>query len=237
VVSEEGVIVVDAPPSYAEKLPEAIREVTDQPVKYFVYSHHHKDHTGGAAVFGDDVTMVSHELAAAELRRKNDPSRPIPTLTFSDSYTLELGSQRIDLSYPGLQHSPGNIFISLPEQKVLMLVDVLYPGSVPFKDFAVAASVSGFFRAYDQALDYDFDYFQGGHVGRPGTRADFLETHGYITDIQVNAGTALQNTGAFAWGRAADQGPVFCGQCIHRGSHGSVLAADAGDLARPPEYR
>lgn len=51
VVSDKGVIVIDAPRSYADKLPDAIREVTDKPVKYFVYSHHHADHTGGSAVF------------------------------------------------------------------------------------------------------------------------------------------------------------------------------------------
>jgi len=101
VVSEEGVIVVDAPPSYAEKLPAAIREVTDQPVKYFVYSHHHKDHTGGSAIFGDDVIRVGHQLTALELLRKNDPNRPIPTVTFSDSHTLELGDQRVELTYHG----------------------------------------------------------------------------------------------------------------------------------------
>jgi glyoxylase-like metal-dependent hydrolase (beta-lactamase superfamily II) len=194
VVSDEGVIVVDAPSGYADKLLDAIREVTDQPVRYFVYSHHHKDHTGGAGVFGDDVIRVGHELTAEELRRKGDPNRPVPTVTFSDTYTLTLGNQQVELVYPGLQHSPGNIFIYLPRQKVLMLVDVLYPGSVPFADFAVAASVSGFFRAFDQASEYDFEYFQGGHVGRPGTRQDFEDAHGYIADIQTNAMTAMQIT-------------------------------------------
>ena len=164
VVSEEGIIVIDAPGPYADKLPDAIREVTDKPVKYFIYSHHHQDHTGGSGVFGDDVIRVGHELTAQELRRKNDPNRPVPTITFSDTYTVELGNQRIELSYPGLQHSPGNSFVYLPKQKVLMLVDVLYPGWVPFKDFAVAASVPGYFHVFDQAKEYDFDYFQGGHV-------------------------------------------------------------------------
>ncbi len=96
IVSAEGVIVVDAPPSYADKIPTAIKEVTDLPVKYFVYSHHHKDHTGGSAVFGDEVIRVGHELTAQELRRKADPNRPVPTVTFSDTYTLELGNQRPD---------------------------------------------------------------------------------------------------------------------------------------------
>jgi len=177
IVSDKGVIVVDAPKSYAEKLPDAIREVTDKPVKYFIYSHHHADHTAGSAVFGDDVIRVGHELTAKELQRKNDPNRPVPTITFSDTYTVKLGNQQIELTYPGLQHSPGNVFIYLPKQKVLMLVDVLYPGWVPFENFAVAASVPGFFHAFDQAKEYDFKYFQGGHVGRPGTRKDFENTH------------------------------------------------------------
>ncbi len=194
VVTNDGVIVIDAPASYASKLPEAIKEITDKPVKYFIYSHHHKDHTGGSSVFGNEVIRVSHELTAQELRRKNDPNRPIPSVTFKDKHTIELGGQRIELSYPGLQHSPGNIFIYLPKQKVVMLIDVLYPGWVPFKDFAVAASVSGYFEAFEQAKEFNFKYFQGGHVGRPGTRDDFDNTYQYITDIQINAKKAIQIT-------------------------------------------
>ena len=43
VVSDKGVIVIDAPRSFADKLVNAIAEVTDKPVKYFIYSHHHAD--------------------------------------------------------------------------------------------------------------------------------------------------------------------------------------------------
>jgi len=75
-----------------------------------------------------------------------------------------------------------------------MLVDVLYAGSVPFTNFALAASVSGFFEAYDQANEYDFDYFQGGHVGRPGTKRDFQDTYSYIADVRANAMKAMQIT-------------------------------------------
>ena len=95
VVSDEGVIVIDAPNSYADKLPDAIREVTDKPVKYFIYSHHHKDHTRGSSLFGDEVIRVGHELTAQELRRKNDPNRPVPTITFSDTHTVKLGDQQV----------------------------------------------------------------------------------------------------------------------------------------------
>lgn len=193
-VSDEGVIVVDAPWTFADKLQDAIREVTDQPVKIFIYSHYHNDHTFGSGMFGDDVVRIGHELTAEELRRKNDPNRPVPTVTFKDTYTVTLGNQTVELSYRGLNHTPGNTYIYLPKQKVLMLVDVLYPGWVPFRDFAVAASTAGFYDAFDQAATFDFNFIQGGHVARPGNRQDFDTAREYVLDVQKAAGQVLQMT-------------------------------------------
>jgi glyoxylase-like metal-dependent hydrolase (beta-lactamase superfamily II) len=102
-----------------------------------------------------------------------------------------LGDQTVELSYHGLNHAPGNTYIFLPRQKVLMLVDVLYAGWVPYRDFAVAASTAGFYGAFDQAAKFDFKYFQGGHVARPGDRRDFEIAHEYVLDVQKAAGVAL----------------------------------------------
>ena len=65
VVSDEGVIVVDAPPSYAQSLPAAIAEVTDQPITHFIYSHYHKDHTGAGQfdrrhIEGQNIADANH---------------------------------------------------------------------------------------------------------------------------------------------------------------------------------
>src|SRR5277367_2122469 len=50
-VSDDGVIVVDCPPTMASKLQYAIGNITTSPVKYFIYSHSHGDHVGGAYLF------------------------------------------------------------------------------------------------------------------------------------------------------------------------------------------
>lgn len=192
VVTDAGVIVVDAPPSYADKLPAAIREITDQPVKYFIYSHYHKDHTGGAKVFGDDVIRVGHELTAEELRRVNDPNRPVPSITFKDKHTVELGGQKVELSYTGLSHAPGNIVIYLPNQRVLMLVDIIYPGLVPFARFGIAAHLPGYIAVIEKAKENDFKYFQGGHLGRPGTRAEYEVAQDYVLDMRNTAMAAMK---------------------------------------------
>lgn len=47
--TSEGVIAVDAPQPIGEKYIQAIKDTTDEPIKYVIYSHHHQDHTGAAA--------------------------------------------------------------------------------------------------------------------------------------------------------------------------------------------
>ena len=188
----EGVIVVDAPPSIGENLLRAIAEVTDEPVRTFIYSHSHKDHVGAANIFPAGTTYIAHEETAAMLAEAQDPARPVPTVTFSDDYVLRMGSQTVELSYKGVNHTPGNAFVYWPGQRVLMLVDVVFPGWVPFKSLALTQNAFGFIAAHDQILAYDFEEFVGGHLTRLGTRADVETARAYAADVQQNAGMALQ---------------------------------------------
>jgi glyoxylase-like metal-dependent hydrolase (beta-lactamase superfamily II) len=188
----QGVILVDAPPSLGANLPKAIAEVTSEPVKYVVYSHHHNDHIGAAGQFAATATYLAQEETAAPLKRDNDPNRPVPTVTFTDSYTLTLGSQTLQLDYHGTTHEPGNIFIYAPTQKVLMVVDIVFPGWVPFTDLALAKDIPGFIAAHDQILAYDFDTFIGGHLTRLGTRQDVETAKAYALDVKANAAQALK---------------------------------------------
>ena len=188
VVHDDGVIVVDAPPSIGptfagDNLMNAIREITDKPITHVIYSHHHIDHIGAANVYPDDVTIIAQEECAAYLETANDPQRPVPTETFKDSYTLEVGGQTLQLDYHGIIHCPGNIFIYAPNQKILMNVDVIFPGWVPFKSLAMATDLRGFLRGHDVVLGYDFDTFVPGHLTRLGNRDDVEVQKQYFDDL------------------------------------------------------
>ena len=89
----EGVIAVDAPPSIGENYLKAIEEVTDEPITHVIYSHTHKDHVGAMNMFPDDAIYIAHQEAAETLSKRNDPNRPLPTVTFEDTYTLYVGTQ------------------------------------------------------------------------------------------------------------------------------------------------
>ena len=213
-VTGEGVIVVDAPPSIGENILNAVASVTDEAITHVVYSHTHIDHIGGAGIYPDGATIVAHEATAAHLAAKADPNRPVPTVTFADSYALQVGSQTLELSYPGVNHEPGNIFIYAPAQKVLMVVDVVFPGWTPFPDLALAEDVDGFLAAHDQILAFDFDTFIGGHITRLGTREDVEIQKAYFQDIVQAAGTA---------NAAMDFGAAF-GEAEARGGAGNTWA-------------
>ena len=197
----QGVIAIDAPPSIGKNYLKAIEEVTDEPITHVIYSHTHNDHIGSAAMFPNGVIIIAHQDSALELKDRNDPNRPIPTVTFEDTYTLEVGTQKLELAYYGPMHKPGNIFIYAPNQKVLMLVDVIFPGWTPFKDLAMAQDVPAFLAAHDKVLEYEFDTFVGGHLTRLGTYDDVQIQKEYFTDIGAAAAKANQEVSFMAIGQ------------------------------------
>lgn len=187
-----GVIAVDAPPNLAQKYLKAIADVTNERVTHVIYSHSHADHIGAADIFPRGARIIAHRDTAELLARARDRHRPVPTITFTKTYTLRVGRQTLILDYKGPNHEPGNIFIYAPRQRVLMLVDIIFPGWVPFMSLALASDVRGFIAAHQQALSYPFEAFIGGHVTRLGTRQDVRVQIEYINDVRANAGKALR---------------------------------------------
>ncbi|GEM_PF-233476 len=193
-VTGMGVMVVDAPPSMGTKLLDAIASVTSEPITHVIYSHHHRDHIGAADMFPADVIRIAHQETADLLTAAADPMRPVPTVTFDTTHTLEVGTQILELAYKGPVHDPGNIFIYAPKQKVLMVIDVVFPGWVPFSRLAMSQNIFAWEAASDDILSYDFTMFVGGHVGRLGTKEDVLVHKDYLADLRTHAGAALAST-------------------------------------------
>lgn len=191
-VYETGVVVVDAPPSYAGKIRQAIAEVTDKPITYLIYSHSHADHIGGAAALGGHPIILAQEETKRLLARAADPQRPLPTMTFDKKYTLKVGSQILELSYPGNGHEPGNIEIYAPAQKTLMFVDIIFPGWMPWRAFGVAQDIPGYFEQVRDLDGHPFEKLVAGHVSRLGTHADVKLQIAFDDDIRAAAGAALK---------------------------------------------
>jgi glyoxylase-like metal-dependent hydrolase (beta-lactamase superfamily II) len=194
-VYDKGVVVIDAPPNYAAKIPQAIAGLGGKPITHIIYSHAHKDHIGGTKGLGGAPIIIGHEETKRLLERDADPDRPPPTVTFADKYTLDVGGKVLELSYHGVAHEPGNVFIYAPKQKVLMVVDVVFPGWMPWRRFAVAHDVPNHIAQVVEIQQLkDWDTLVGGHVARTGTHADVDVQVQFNTDLKEAAGDALAST-------------------------------------------
>jgi glyoxylase-like metal-dependent hydrolase (beta-lactamase superfamily II) len=205
-VYDEGVVVIDAPPSFAQHIPAAIAEVTTKPITHVIYSHAHIDHIGGTKSLGGRPVIVAHDETKRLLARAEDPNRPLPTVTFSDRYALRVGTQVLELSYHGSAHQPGNIFISASAQRVLMVVDVVFPGWMPWRRFALAQDVPGYFAQVEEIRQMEWETLVGGHVARTGTHADVDLQVEFNNDIKRAAAAALSSTELAAGLNPQDKG-------------------------------
>ena len=192
----DGVLLFDAPPSIGGNLRRAIDEITaasgtPSTVTHLIYSHHHADHAGAASLFSGDVTRIGHAETRRLLLRDGDPSRPVPDITFTDTYTLQAGGETIELAWHGPNHSPDNIYIHFPGHDTLMFIDVVNAGWVPIYNLNLSEDVIGYMAAPAIALSYPWTHLISGHLGRLATRDDVAVHQSYIADIEASAKEAL----------------------------------------------
>jgi glyoxylase-like metal-dependent hydrolase (beta-lactamase superfamily II) len=202
VVHDEGVVLVDAPPSIGAKLIQAVAEVAPgKQITHLIYSHAHIDHIGFASEIqrsSPKVTILAHEETQKLLARAKDAKRPVPTQTFggiATPFSLNVGRQSLRLEYPGPNHEPGNIEIYHDASKTLMLVDVVFPGWMMWRRFALAQDIPGYF-AVVRALNAKYDYktLIGGHLNRAGTKDDVTTQLAFMSDVHAAASEGLSTT-------------------------------------------
>jgi glyoxylase-like metal-dependent hydrolase (beta-lactamase superfamily II) len=183
-------------------------------VTHFVYSHHHADHGGAASLFGGDVVRIGHQETRRLLARDNDPARPVPEVTFADTYTLQVGGERAELAWHGPNHTPDNIYIHFPGHDTLMFIDVVNAGWVLIYNLNLSEDVLGYIGAPPIALSYPWTHLISGHLGRLATRDDVAVHQAYIADIQASAAEALAAVDPIPFYVAAGQN-VWAGVKAH----------------------
>jgi glyoxylase-like metal-dependent hydrolase (beta-lactamase superfamily II) len=190
VVTPAGVIATD-PGGYGQpqRVPTylaEIRKVTDKPIKYLIYSHHHFDHISGGKPFKDaGAKIVAHKKAKERLAVLKDPDTPLPDETMGNKKVIKLGGTTVELTYHGLNHSDSTIALRLPKEKVLFVVDLIPVGSMPGRgmiDFHPLEAE----KSIQSMLKLDWNILVPGHPGAPGgrfgTKADAQAQLAFLQD-------------------------------------------------------
>jgi glyoxylase-like metal-dependent hydrolase (beta-lactamase superfamily II) len=174
IVTKDGVIATDpiayGRPTGGQTYVDEIKKVTDKPIKYLVYSHHHYDHIAGGKAFKDaGARIIGHANVTKRLKPLGDPNTVLPDETFTDKKIIKLGGTTLELLYLGVNHSDSNIVMRLPKEKLIFVVDTIPVGSFfgrGFIDIEPLATETWI----KKVIALDWDRMIPGHPGQPGGR-------------------------------------------------------------------
>jgi glyoxylase-like metal-dependent hydrolase (beta-lactamase superfamily II) len=219
ITTPEGVIVTD--PISAEAatwLKAELKTLTDQPVRYVVYSHHHSDHITGGSVFADQAVFVSHTAARLQIVEAGDSTTPVPQLTFTDRMFIDLGGKHVELIYTGKNHSDNSLVLLLPQNRLLFAVDFIPVETVAYRTMR-SDYPDDWIESLKRVEQLEFDTLVPGH-GKIGRKEHVRMFRGYLEDLkaavlgQVKKGASLDETKKAVqlpkyehWGRYADWFP------------------------------
>ncbi|MBW6492123.1 MAG: MBL fold metallo-hydrolase [Lentimicrobium sp.] len=172
---DDGVLVVDAAYAQtAEKLKEAIQNISDKPVKYLINTHLHGDHTGGNSIIGKNAIIIAHtsvreflskDQVRGEIITPAPPAHSRPGITIEGKMTLEFNEETIEILHLQGGHTTGDLVVYFPKAKVVHVGDLLFAGYFPYVDVSNGGNPLTYLKNQQWIIDnYPDDLiFIGGH--------------------------------------------------------------------------
>lgn len=223
VVTPAGVVVIDAlgSPALADALVAAIRQVTPQPIRYLIVTHHHADHVYGLQVFQAlGATVIAHGSGrsylhsdTARLRLEASRNELAPwvnaqtRLVGADRWldadtTLSLGGETFHIHHAGPAHTPEDLVVHAEQASVMFAGDLVFRGRIPFVG---QADSQQWIASLGRLIDFKPHTVVPGHgpVSRQ-PQADLQLTRDYLVHLRQTMAEAAANLEPFdeAYARA-----------------------------------
>jgi glyoxylase-like metal-dependent hydrolase (beta-lactamase superfamily II) len=199
VVTKDGVIATDpvayGRPAGGQTYVDEIKKVTDKPIKYLIYSHHHYDHiAGGQAFKAAGARIIAHRKVTEHLKPLGDPNTVLPDETFDGKKTIKLGGTTLELIYLGPNHSDSNIVMRLPKEKIIFVVDTIPVGSVPGRGMIDIYPLEAE-QFIKKVIALDWERLIPGHPGQPNDRLGTKQDAKDILALMQEASAEMKKLG------------------------------------------
>lgn len=211
VVGKKAVAVIDT--GYSEAMAKDmlahIGKITKAPVKYAINTSSQPHRYFGNEVFRKQgATIIADEAEAKRMAKSGAdfasgaaralelPEGAIrapraPDRILTQDMSLDLGGVKIDILRFGPTHTPGQLVVSVPGDKLVYAGDILYGGRL----LAILpdSHVGSWIKAFDRLKTFGHATFIPGH-GKPGKLADFaFPTREYLALLDAHMSQALEN--------------------------------------------
>ncbi|MFX0063539.1 MAG: MBL fold metallo-hydrolase [Candidatus Hermodarchaeota archaeon] len=164
------------------------------PVKYFVLTHCHGDHTQGLNSFKDTKMICSNQTVKA--MPKSFQRAEFDTVTFSDKFLIEDDDLSVEIYHAG-GHTAGSLYIWFPQERVLFAGDLIFAKSFPYLGDP-NCNPDQWIEALNNFLLLDFEKLVPGHgpvVGKEEVQKhlDFFEEFKMNTLDTINSGKSASD--------------------------------------------
>ena len=201
-------------PQLARDLMAEVRRVTGKMVTHVIVTHYHADHIYGLQEFQrEGARIIAHRGALNYLNSELAESRLMASrielapwidaqtrLVAADEWVdsrreLVIGGVRLVLLPVGPAHTPEDLIVYLPAEKVLFAGDIVFHGRLPF----VGQAKSGeWIKALSTLLALDTSVMVPGHgPASRDARADMELTRDYLSYLRQTMGTAAREMEPF----------------------------------------
>lgn len=248
IVTGDGVIVVNSGASgkLAEALHSEIKKITSQPVRLVI-----NENGQGHAMLGNSywaksgVPILAHEAASKEfaeqgpeilarMKRYNrekaeGTALQLPTETFTDKKVIKMGNFTIEVMWLGVAHSPGDIVVWLPEQRLVISGDMsFHERLLPiFED----TDTAGWLESWEKFEALKAIYVIPGH-GHPTNMAQVKRyTHDYLVYLRKKIKQVLDRGGSLKDAYYVDQSPYS-----HLDTFNELAKRNAGRVFEQMEF-
>ena len=143
---------------------QAIRKVSNKPIKFVINTHYHADHVGGnEAIGGAGAVIIAHDnirnrmttRQVSKFTKTTTPPYPrdaLPVVTFNDRMSLHFNGESATAYHVANGHTDGDSIIHFPVSNVIHMGDMYFNGLYPYVDLDAGGSMEGLVRAADLAL-------------------------------------------------------------------------------------
>ena len=153
-VGDDGVFLIDDQfAALTDRIVDAIRTLSDQPIRFLVNTHMHPDHTGGNENFGNMGTLIfGHDNVRHQMELSEYTQEP-PLITYSDELSFHINGETVHVFKTPDAHTDGDSYIHFKKSNVIHAGDVYRTTTYPYIDTDHGGSFLGTIEATQLLAD------------------------------------------------------------------------------------